>query len=270
MNKKDIPFYRFMLSDIHDDAPRDHSISAERMLKRLMEERSASVCDFVREHMSPEHFPLMSLDPELHRLLAVSSVIWLLTRISVGCGLNEFDAFGISNYYTRKLSEENSELQMKEILYEAAESFVDELRLRDRAAAMPRAALDGTGGEDAGLSPLVSEASSYVLRNIRSPLSVRNISEALFCSADYLSARFHKETGQTLGNYIRHHKIELAKEMLRFSDFPVGEIAVALSFSSASHLIRVFSQEAGMTPGEYRKNNSSFRNSAYYLKLYKK
>ena len=179
-----------MLSDIHDEAPRDHSIDAERMLQRLMDERSAATADYVREYLTPEHFPLMSLDPGLHQLLAASSVIWLMTRCSVSCGLDEFHAFGLSTYYTRRLSAEVSRIQAGEILSEAADRFLEALREQDDTGA-------------GAMSPLVSAASSYVLRNIRSPLSVKNISEALFCSADYLSGRFRCETGQRLGDLDR-------------------------------------------------------------------
>ena len=48
-------------------------------------------------------------------------------------------------------------------------------------------------------------------------------------------------------------KIEKAKNLLRFSDFSMVEIASYLSFSSQSHFIKLFSEETNLTPKKYRK-----------------
>ena len=52
--------------------------------------------------------------------------------------------------------------------------------------------------------------------------------------------------------YIYSHKIEMAKNLLQYSDYPIIEIANRLSFSSQSHFIQQFREVTGMTPGKYR------------------
>ena len=66
---------------------------------------------------------------------------------------------------------------------------------------------------------------------------------------------FKKETGVSVSAYIREQKIEVAKNLLRYSDYSMIEIANRLSFSSQSHFIQQFRESVGMTPKKYRDLN---------------
>ena len=68
----------------------------------------------------------------------------------------------------------------------------------------------------------------------------------------YLSRLFKKETGVSVSAYIRSQKIDMAKNLLRFSDYSMIDIANRLSFSSQSHFIQQFREVVGMTPKKYR------------------
>lgn len=68
----------------------------------------------------------------------------------------------------------------------------------------------------------------------------------------YLSRLFKKETGISVSAYIREQKIEIAKNLLRYSDYSMIDIANRLSFSSQSHFIQQFREAVGMTPKKYR------------------
>ena len=71
-------------------------------------------------------------------------------------------------------------------------------------------------------------------------------------SASYLSRLFKKETGSSVSAYIRNRKIDMAKNLLRFSNDSMIEIANRLAFSSQSHFIQQFREVVGMTPKKYR------------------
>ncbi len=75
----------------------------------------------------------------------------------------------------------------------------------------------------------------------------------LFLSRTYLSAKFKKETGMTLTDFILNEKTEEAKRLLRYSDKTASAISNYLGFSSHSHFVRVFRKYAGMTPNEYQE-----------------
>ncbi|WP_272953679.1 helix-turn-helix domain-containing protein [Rhizobium skierniewicense] len=55
-------------------------------------------------------------------------------------------------------------------------------------------------------------------------------------------------TGETPDRWMRHHRIELAKTMMRATTLPVSRIATLCGFKNREHFIRVCSLLAGITP----------------------
>ena len=53
--------------------------------------------------------------------------------------------------------------------------------------------------------------------------------------------------------YMMRRRVETARNMLLHSDYSYAQIAVSLGFSSQSHFIRVFREQTGMTPAQYRR-----------------
>ncbi|MGN0972098.1 MAG: helix-turn-helix domain-containing protein, partial [Aristaeellaceae bacterium] len=65
-------------------------------------------------------------------------------------------------------------------------------------------------------------------------------------------ARFRKESGETLTDFILKEKTEEAKRLLRYSDKSLSAIGAYLGFSSPGHFTQVFRKYARLTPTEYR------------------
>lgn len=91
--------------------------------------------------------------------------------------------------------------------------------------------------------------------HIMEPLSIAWIAGQMNYSAYYLSERFKKETGTSIGDYIKEKKIELAKALLLDMEKSIRDIAEDLSFSTPSRFTATFHKITGMTPGEYREQN---------------
>ena len=64
-----------------------------------------------------------------------------------------------------------------------------------------------------------------------------------------------KETGQTAKDYIQNKTIEFAKKILFETDKSINEIAFELGFKYPQHFTRLFKQQVGQTPKEYRNLN---------------
>lgn len=88
--------------------------------------------------------------------------------------------------------------------------------------------------------------------------------------SDYLSARLHKDysllsklfsevKGITLERYAILHRIEYAKELLRYNQQSTSEIAYRLGYSSLAHFSAQFKQITGMTPKMMRANQTNDR-----------
>lgn len=74
----------------------------------------------------------------------------------------------------------------------------------------------------------------------------------------YLASVYKGETGKTLHNAIVDERIKTACRWLSQTNASVDEIAADTGFSSRAHFCTVFKSRLGMSPGVWRKRNSSF------------
>ncbi len=107
--------------------------------------------------------------------------------------------------------------------------------------------------------PHIQKAIRHIRRNFQKKLSVEEIASEVHLSKEYLSSRFHAETGMTMRSYIANQKVIAAKELLTFTDMSIIDIACFLSFSSQSYFQSVFKKRAGETPQEYRRRTQRRR-----------
>jgi AraC-like DNA-binding protein len=88
----------------------------------------------------------------------------------------------------------------------------------------------------------------------REPWSLAALSRIAGLSPSRLTALFVHEVGLSPHQYLLHERIQRAKELLRGTDTPVTEIALALGFSSSQHFAKMFKRVAGRTALDYRKD----------------
>lgn len=105
-------------------------------------------------------------------------------------------------------------------------------------------------------SQLIAAVSNYIQHHISESVTTEAIAQSLYISRTHLSARFHKETGMTLSDFILKEKTEEAKSLLRYTYKSLAAISAYLGFSSQSHFSRTFRKYAGVTPGEYRAKHA--------------
>ena len=90
-------------------------------------------------------------------------------------------------------------------------------------------------------------------RHLSEPISPEAMAKEFYLTRTHFSAKFNKETGMTLTDYILTEKTEEAKRLLRYSDKSAAAIAAYLGFSSHGHFAKVFKKYSGLTPNEYRE-----------------
>lgn len=105
---------------------------------------------------------------------------------------------------------------------------------------------------NAGISPAIRESCDYIALHLNEKWDIHFLAGRQGYSDYYFSEKFKKETGLSVRAYTVKKKIEKAQEYLRHSNMSVQEISDELGFSSQSHFGRVFREEAGVSPGEYR------------------
>jgi AraC family transcriptional regulator len=83
-------------------------------------------------------------------------------------------------------------------------------------------------------------------------LTLREIAELVDIHPIYMATRFKARFHCTIGEYVRHLRVEYACRELSQSARPLAEIAATAGFSDQSHFSRVLKERLGLTPTEYR------------------
>ncbi len=86
--------------------------------------------------------------------------------------------------------------------------------------------------------------------------TVKYFAEKCFLSPNYFGDLIKKETGRTPQEYIQGKIIDISKEQLLGTAKTINEISYALGFQYSQHFNRYFKRNTGMTPSEYRKEES--------------
>ena len=83
--------------------------------------------------------------------------------------------------------------------------------------------------------------------------NLAQVAERLNVSSQYLSAFFHKETGQPFSSYLIDRRIDKAKRLLETTTRPVSEIGRNVGYASEKHFFVVFKRITGKSPAKYRQ-----------------
>lgn len=126
--------------------------------------------------------------------------------------------------------------------------------VRDSRA--PHGALPDRKTEGRSVSAEVYKIIQYVGVNVESITSVREIADELCYNYTYLSHFFAKVTGVTLQKYISQKKIERARQLLKYGEFSVTEIAERLNYESVQSFSKAFRRVMGVSPTAYLRQET--------------
>ena len=171
------------------------------------------------------------------RYLFVASVT-MACRFCIEGGMPAEVAYNLSDLYIRKMDLSTSVdeiFSLHSTMFHDFTSRMQEL-LRAQNYSLP-----------------VHQVMEYVSRHLQEPLTVEKLAVVAQRTPSYLSTLFKKETGLSLSGYIRRERIDMARQLLRYTDYSCLEIAEYLCFSSDSHFSKVFRECTGFTPTDYRR-----------------
>lgn len=106
---------------------------------------------------------------------------------------------------------------------------------------------------DSILSSKLKNILHYLDEHYTENICLDDLAEQFYISKYYLSREFKKEYGTTIIQYILAKKITNAKELLRYSNSSIEEIARLCGIDDASYFNKVFKKMEGCTASEYRK-----------------
>jgi AraC family transcriptional regulator len=125
-----------------------------------------------------------------------------------------------------------------------AVALVDAYAVRHRSMPMHRGGLG---------SARLRRIKEFVDARIEDELTLCEMAQAVELSTAHFSRMFRKSTGESPHQFLRRHRVERAKEMLRSADGRVMDVAVACGFKSQQHFAQAFRHVCGASPTEYRQ-----------------
>jgi len=92
----------------------------------------------------------------------------------------------------------------------------------------------------------------WIEDNLESSLSLEKVSRRSGYSKWHLQRMFKKETGYSLGKYMRSRKLTVIAQKLKESNEPVQYLAIHYGFESQQTLTRMFKKYFDVPPHKYR------------------
>ncbi len=103
------------------------------------------------------------------------------------------------------------------------------------------------------LPEYIVEVLNEIDRSFASKLTLERLAAKFALNPFVLSRNFKKYVGVGLKTYLTQKKISYAKELLRFTDKPIYEIAELLNYENTEYFIALFKRYEGITPLSFRK-----------------
>jgi len=187
-------------------------------------------------HLSDD--PLRNL--KYHFIITVA----LLTRFCIEGGLDAEIAYTISDLYIQRVDTCKSCDAVTQLHQEVVFNLTERMHDLQYRNVFPKN---------------IVKCMDYINSHLHTKISSADLAKVANLHPNYLSSYFKRITGMTLTRFILLQRINVAKNMLKYSDYTCLDIGNYLVFSSHSHFIHAFKKEVGQTPQAYR--NKHFRHN---------
>lgn len=106
---------------------------------------------------------------------------------------------------------------------------------------------------------LYQEVISYLSEHFREDISLKKLAKIFGYNEKYLSHCLHELTGVHFSNLVSMYRLEYAKKLLRSKKRSnILEIAQESGFSAPNTFNRLFKENTGMTPSQYKKETGHY------------
>ncbi len=166
--------------------------------------------------------------------------ISLCVRAAIEGGLIPDIAYSLGDSYIQRVNDAEDVNRMGAIGHEMYHRFI---QLVHDSKARPQ------------LSKPVQTICDYISLHIQEPLPLEDLAQRVGYSSSYLARMFHQEMGLSLTEHIKKARIQRACLLLTATQESIPEISRRLQFCNRGYFSRVFKEEMGVTPVEYRKEH---------------
>ncbi len=100
---------------------------------------------------------------------------------------------------------------------------------------------------------LASEAAAYMKDNLTHKIDLEGLCDRFFVSKNTLYRAFRERFGTTVNQYLISLRTERAKRLLTETEMTIAEVAIAVGIEDYHYFCRVFTRQAGVAPGAFRR-----------------
>jgi AraC-like DNA-binding protein len=100
---------------------------------------------------------------------------------------------------------------------------------------------------------IVRKVGGAILNNVAKSYSLEQLSFKSGLTQAKLQEGFKFLYKRTVTEYIRHVRLESARDMLKNTDLNISQIVYSIGFSSRSYFSKIFKEKYGVTPNQFKK-----------------
>lgn len=234
LRENEIEQYRFYTSE--NDTVRI-SYKLEQDIKEAIRTGNDDFLKSLSIGIASERAGRLAKSEKRHQEYTAVSGITMASRAAIEGGLSPSEALILSDLYLQRLKNCKNTVEITSLLYNAILDFVARVQL---------------ARENRNKNAYIEQCKNYIASSIYRPVRVEEIAHAIGLNRSYLSKKFRETEGISMQDYITAEKIRVAKDLLRYSETGIAEIAERLCFNSQSSFGAVFKKNTGMMPTEYR------------------
>ena len=102
----------------------------------------------------------------------------------------------------------------------------------------------------------IKEALAFIENNYMNEITVEDIAEVSGLNRSYFGKIFKESVGKSPQEFLIHYRMIKAAQLLSMTRYSVGEIANAVGYPNQLHFSRAFKGVYGVSPRNWRKDNS--------------
>ncbi len=107
-----------------------------------------------------------------------------------------------------------------------------------------------------GLTPRqIGLVTDFILTHLDHDLSLSALAQQIGFSPYHFARQFRRTAGESPHQFVLSQRIKHTQQLLRETDLPLAQIALASGFANQSHLTQAFKRSLGLTPAIYRKEH---------------
>lgn len=100
----------------------------------------------------------------------------------------------------------------------------------------------------------IHDIANYIVKHIAQHISIKTLSSLFGLTPKKLQSGFKLLYSKSVNEYIRHTKLEIARDLIKNTDESISEIVYSIGYRSRSYFSKIFYDTYEILPTEYRES----------------